>query len=667
VLRHPYKRTDDPGQALHLVVDGDSWHTEVISGAPDQQPPLASVPGHKGKSAICLFPDCQHLHSLDAIKGKGKAGQFRDALVAVADGDDGPKKTFPAPRRQEIEAAARAAPDALPPVGPFNAVPDEEIPPNNLNTIEALGYGYRTFGSLMNERQQVYFARLVESIRSVHRDMLAAGLTAEYARALACYAVANLQRRLRRSTRGSRLNKHGKPTGAEQNRVDTHDIFAGEAQLRFSLDYLEAGPGSGPGTWSSVSKSGLNALARILESQPQPQPVRFRRASAVALPFRDSTVNAVVTDPPYYDMIPYADASDLFHVWFTRALFDIEPELFGSPGLQDKTDEIVVKGKDRREGGEHRTVEFYERMLGRAFVEARRVLRPDGHLVVVFGHSDPDAWRRLLGALHEARFVVTSSWPSRSERAVTGVASIKVTVTIGCRVAPPKRRVATAAQVDREVAEAVKAAVREWDRDGLALYDQLMAAYGPAMEVYGRYSKILKPDGQPADLHRYLTLAGAAVRDAAMLRLDELPLESFDAPTRFAVFWQRLHGHTDVPKGEALPGAGRQLAHRRYAGPAADSDQERVQASARRSRPHHRPVIHLRGRPSHGGSLDSGRDGSRGHGDRCHGSPADRCSPVGSHRRNHPRAATERSCGQGAYRGTTQCSHHRDHGPARSS
>ena len=551
VLRHPYRRTDDPGQALRFVVEGDEWRPEVISGAPGQQPPLAAVPGRKGKSARCLFPDCQHVHPLDAIKSKGKAGQFRDALVAVADGDDGPKKTFRVPRTDEIEAVATAEPAALPHFGPFSAVPDEEIPPNNVNTIEALGYGYRTFGSLMNDRQQVYFARLVQSIRSVHRDLLAAGLTEEYARVLVCYAVANLQRRLRRSTRGSRLNKHGKPTGAEQNRLDTHDIFAGEAQLRFSLDYLKAGPGSGPGTWSSVSKSGLNALAKILESRPRPQPVRFRRASAVALPFRDGTVDAVITDPPYYDMIPYADASDLFHVWFKRALFDVEPDLFGSPGLQDKTDEIVVKGKDRRDGDEHRTVEFYEEMLGRAFHEARRVLRPDGRLVLVFGHSDPDAWRRLLGALHEARFVVTSSWPSRSERAVTGVASIKVTVTIGCRVAPPNRAVATAAEVDREVAEVVTAAVHEWDRDGLALTDQLMAAYGPAMEVYGRYSKILKPDGTPADLDRYLTLARAAVRDATALRLDELPLETFDAPTRFAVFWQRLYARGDVPKGEA--------------------------------------------------------------------------------------------------------------------
>lgn len=71
------------------------------------------------------------------------------------------------------------------------------------------------------------------------------------------------------------------------------------------------------------------------------------------------------------------------------------------------------------------------------------------------------------------------------------------------------------------------------------------------MEVYGRYAKILKPDGGQAELDRYLTLARTAVRDATALKLDELPLETFDAPTRFAVFWQRLFARSDVPKGEA--------------------------------------------------------------------------------------------------------------------
>ena len=65
--------------------------------------------------------------------------------------------------------------------------------------------------------------------------------------------------------------------------------------------------------------------------------------------------------------------------------------------------------------------------------------------------------------------------------------------------------------------------------DGLALPDQLMAAYGPAMEVYGRYAQVLRPDGSTPALEHYLTLARKAVRDATALRLDELPLDTFDA------------------------------------------------------------------------------------------------------------------------------------------
>ncbi|APU42983.1 hypothetical protein BSL84_27590 [Streptomyces sp. TN58] len=78
-----------------------------------------------------------------------------------------------------------------------------------------------------------------------------------------------------------------------------------------------------------------------------------------------------------------------------------------------------------------------------------------------------------------------------------------------------------------------------------------MASIGRGMEVYGRYSKILKPDGTEAELDRYLTLSRVAVRDAMALKLDEISLETFDKRTRFAVFWQRLNGLTTVPKGEA--------------------------------------------------------------------------------------------------------------------
>ncbi|MEV7099491.1 hypothetical protein AB0M80_42365 [Amycolatopsis sp. NPDC051045] len=540
---------------MSLVISGDSWRVEVIEGTLDDRPTYASA-GRKGKSARCPF--CGHLHSLETVKAKGFAGQYQDEPLAAADFDSGDKNTrklFRALRDDERKAAQAADPAVLPKAGRLSAIPDEQVPSGNVHTVMASGYGYTGYGQLMCGRQTLMFGTIAEVIRTCHQEMLTAGVSADYAGALAGLAAATLTRLLKHATRGARLRPHGKPDGSAQNRVQIDHIFTNEASLAFQFDFFEAGIGEGPGTWAGLTKTGLGPLAAHLRGR-RGGSARFRCADAMALPFRDGTVDAVVTDPPYYDMIEYSDASDFFYVWLRRVLGEIQPDLFAdaigskvAPDLQNKDDEIIVRRVYN--GGVRHDRDFYERSLSRAFHEALRILRPDGHLVVVFGHSDPDAWLRLLGALHDAGFVVTSSWPSRTETSNTGVASIKVTLTIGCRVAPPRRSVATAAQVDREVTTAVTTAVRQWEADGLALTDQLMAAHGPAMAVYGQYSGVLLPTGEPAGLNRYLTLARTAVRDASAVKIDELPLETFDAPTRFAVFWQRLHGRSDVPKGEA--------------------------------------------------------------------------------------------------------------------
>ena len=393
------------------------------------------------------------------------------------------------------------------------------------------------------------------AIRTCAHDARASGVSDDYSSALAAYATANLVRRLRRATRGAKLEARGKPDGSGQNRNHTADVFANESGVMFAFDWFETGPGQGPGTWSSLTKTTLTPLrTHILGLSELAIPARFRPASATALPYRDETVDVVVCDPPYYEMINYADVSDLFYVWLRRVLFDLVPDLFRTAGdalgLQDKSEEIVVK--QGKAPGDHRTTHWYEQQMAAAFRDMRRVLKPGGTLTVVFGHSDPKAWRRLLGALREAGFVVTSAWPARTESGNTGVASIRVTVTIGCRSAPTGRSSATAAQVEREVVELVRKRVHKWDMWGLTLSDQLMASYGPAMQVVGRYRAIQRPDGSEPDLEHFLMIGRRAVTDAHTFKIDELPLDTFDPHTRFSIFWMRAFRRTLVNKGEAV-------------------------------------------------------------------------------------------------------------------
>jgi len=129
VLRHPYARTSDAGQALELILDGKEWRPRVNDGLPQQQPTFTAPAGKRGKSARCPFPNCGHVHNLDVIKAKGFADQYADAMVAVAEVDpETNRKVFRAPFPAEIDAAlvADVTPTSL--FQELEACPNEKIP-----------------------------------------------------------------------------------------------------------------------------------------------------------------------------------------------------------------------------------------------------------------------------------------------------------------------------------------------------------------------------------------------------------------------------------------------------------------------------------------------------------------------------------------------------------
>jgi adenine-specific DNA methylase len=285
-------------------------------------------------------------------------------------------------------------------------------------------------------------------------------------------------------------------------------------------------------------------------------PASIKHGTAISLPFRSDSFDAVITDPPYDEMIPYTDASDLFYVWLKRALVSTQPwfSFTTDPdGVQEKTEEIIVKKfRARRTATDHRTRGYYDDMISRAFDEARRVVRSDGVVTIVFGHGDPEVWHRLLGAITRAELVLTGSWPAKTESDKSGgSANIVTTLTMSCRPAPASRQPGRANLVEAEVRREVKSRLPMWEAAGLAPTDQLMASAGPAMEVVGRYSEVLDNRGEPVEPDRYLLVARRAVEEAASIEVDHLPLETFDARTRFALSWVRLYGHTVAPKSEA--------------------------------------------------------------------------------------------------------------------
>ncbi|MGW6880311.1 DUF1156 domain-containing protein [Streptomyces goshikiensis] len=550
-LRRPRPNKNDDGQSFRLVADPTTGVCEAVvhDGPPTGTPTRVQAGKSKysatGRVAVCPF--CDHVHSKAVHTRLSMESLRQDKLLVAADIDEDGTKVFRPPSEKEISAAHRAA-EALRAEAPFGVLParpDEPIPDGNTWTIQSVNYGDRDYGDLCEPRQTLGLVRLARAINEIAEECLKAGISPDYARALAGYATAAMMRKIRRSTRGARLQKAG---GAQVG-----DIFVNQSAVSFSYDWFESGLSAGPGSWESLSRQTVTAL-RNIRQRAAALPAAIQRGSATALPFRPGFMDAVVTDPPYDDMIDYSDSSDLFYVWAKRAMHTADPMLsmtMHPGGVQEKTDDITVK-RGGSQGGDHRTQSHYDSSLARAFAEARRVVTEDGVVTIVFGHGDLEVWRRLLDAISSAGLVLTGSWPAKTEAggASSTAANIVTTLTMACRPAPAGRSEGRLAAVEGQVKAEVKARVELWDRSGLAHTDMLMASAGPAMEVTGRYSRILDVTGDEVALERFLLVARRAVQEAADIKVVSLPLDSFDARTRFALWWVRLYGRQLAPKSE---------------------------------------------------------------------------------------------------------------------
>ena len=493
--------TMDPGRSQTGVMFG--VHTDVPhcgGNAAQRREHDKRIGGGTMSRTGATCPCCGAIMTMEDIRLEGRAGRLGTVMtVVVVDGLRG--KEFRLPTELE-RAAAEVSDERLQAIYadiPFG-LPEEPTPKAGRGAARAFsvdGYGFDTWRKLFTNRQLIALGVLINTIRKIrtfesYPDIGDASLG----------LVAMLASSLDRAANYMSTLCIWEPVAAEIK----------QTFLRFALpitwDFAEGNPLA---SFDRLFAGGVSNVARVLDSitagiQGNSSPPTVLCQSAIT-PVEQHDL--VVTDPPYYDAIPYSDLMDFFHIWLRRTLSGLAPEFdrsfrepLGPKWNTDNGDGELIDDASRFGGDRKQSKRNYEDGMARAFVSCHAALRPEGRMVVVFANKQPDAWETLVSAIIRAGFVVSASWPIATEMRGGvrnhGRASLASSIWLVCC----KRRNARPGW-DSSVLDEMRKNITEKLRDfwdaGIRGPDFVWAATGPALEAFSKYP-VVKKANAPNDL-----------------------------------------------------------------------------------------------------------------------------------------------------------------------
>jgi putative DNA methylase len=488
--------------------------------------------------ASCLV--CGAAVDAKYVKAEGLAGRMgitRLAAVMVKPSGRGrdylPAGTYEEPSVQTCEAVLEGLE-----VGP----PEELIPADDTRNFWTPQYGLTRFRDLFTPRQLATLCAFAHGVREAHAEMVAGGMEAQRAEAVGAYLATVMNRVADASSNIVRWVPQGE---------FTTNTYARQA-LPMVWDFAEANPFGG--AVSDAARYVENNADILEQLAATGRRTECHRTSATQLPDQDGHFDAVVTDPPYYDNISYADLSDFFYVWLKRSVgFLFEDDFAGE--LTPKRRETIVA--PYRHGGDKATARtFYEQEMAEAFAEAHRVLKPGAPLVCVYAHKTTLGWAALVEALRRARFTITEAWPldtENPERSIgQGTASLASSIFLVARRRDDDATGAyhdVVAELDGVIAERLERLIRA----GVAGSDLVIAAIGAGLRPFTRFASVELPSGEPVAADRFLEEVQSRVLDAVLAQVHDLGagVGGIDVATRYYVLARTMFGWADVDFDEA--------------------------------------------------------------------------------------------------------------------
>ncbi len=507
-------------------------------------------------------PCCGTITSMEDIRVQGQSGRLGAIITAlVVNGSNG--KAY----RKATELEARLAGDASSQLGnvfseiPFG-LPDESLPPKEALGFRVPLYGIRDWSQLFLPRQLLTLGVLIAAQRAAFATAPWRDLPRVWREAIAMYLAASLDRVADRDSTITTWENSGE--------------FLGHTFTRFAFpmvwDFAEGQPqADSSGGYPQAIEWVGRTIDHLLRAETCSPPASVRLCSVLAP--SQGQYDLIITDPPYYDAIAYADLMDFFYIWLRRVLWGLTEEVDGAfnPPLSPKWDSNESDGEliddaSRFGGDREASKRTYEEGMARAFAACYAALEDDGRLIVVFAHKHPDAWETLVSAVIRAGFVVDGSWPIQTERQARTRAMSSAALASSVWLVCKKRPEAARPGWDNRVLEGMRARISERLRDfwdaGIRGPDFVWAATGPALEAYSKHPVVKKADepGEVMTVEEFLTQVRRMVVDFVVGRVlsgdeegaEPAATDRMDAPTAYYLLHRHYFGHGEAPIGASI-------------------------------------------------------------------------------------------------------------------
>ncbi len=457
--------------------------------------------------------------TMDDLRRQGQQGLLATQMTAVVIEKQQPNKkgrfkTYRLPTEIEFKAAVVEIEDLEEGLRgvPFGLL-NEPMPPAGALGMRVPLYGFKKWGDMFTPRQTLALGVFAKHIREATTQMKAQ--SPELAEAVGAYLAMTLDRLADRSSAicswtidydqiRNTFARFALPMCWDMAEcVTTAEVSGGyPGQLELVAKYVEL----------ATATTGLPLAPRII------------RASALLLDASAPKLDAVVTDPPYYDAIPYSDLMDFFYIWLRRTLTGTSAELdtvFAAPlspkWNHEEADGELIDDVSRFDGDREASKRNYTDGMAKAFQRSCERLTEAGRLVIVFANKSVDAWETLVAALIRGGAEVTASWPIQTEREARSrgqaSAALSSSVWIVCRkrpnTAPPGWEEPTLERMkailfDRRQELGGKNILQYYFDLGIRGPDFIWAALGPALQAYSEHPFVKKTGGGMMTVREFL-------------------------------------------------------------------------------------------------------------------------------------------------------------------